>query len=77
MNPGLCSCTPPPLLPHLQVIRTNTQLSRPAGILWDKLSPQKLAQIRVLRDLKLHIEQETGQELPTGGRWARGGGGLL
>jgi hypothetical protein len=53
--------------PALQVICTNTQLSRPAGILWDKLSPQKLAQIRVLRDLKLRIEQETGQELPTGG----------
>lgn len=49
-----------------QVIRTNTQLRRPSGILWHKLSPQKLGQIRVLRELKQRIEQETGQTLPTG-----------
>jgi 5-formyltetrahydrofolate cyclo-ligase len=49
-----------------QVIRTNTQLPRPAGILWHRLSPQKLGQIRVLRELKQRIEQETGQQLPTG-----------
>jgi 5-formyltetrahydrofolate cyclo-ligase len=54
------------LLPGAQVIRTNTQLPRPAGILWHKLSPQKLAQIRVLRELKLRIEEEQGQPLPTG-----------
>lgn len=49
-----------------QVIRTNTQLRRPSGILWGKLSSQKLGQIRVLRELKQRIEQETGQTLPTG-----------
>lgn len=49
-----------------QVIRTNTKLRRPSGILWHKLSPQKLGQIRVLRELKQRIEQETGETLPTG-----------
>lgn len=61
---------PPPFPQHThtctQVIRTNTQLPRPSGILWDKLSPQKLGQIRVLRELKGRIETETGQTLPTG-----------
>ncbi|KAK3043901.1 hypothetical protein RJ639_000600 [Escallonia herrerae] len=37
-----------------------------AGIYWDKLSPEKLGQIRILRELKGKIEQETGQKLPTG-----------
>lgn len=37
-----------------------------AGIYWDKLSPEKLGQIRILRELKHRIEQETGQTLPTG-----------
>lgn len=50
----------------MQVIRTNTQLRRPSGILWHKLSPQKLGQIRVLQELKQRIEAETGQTLPTG-----------
>lgn len=50
----------------LQVIRTNTKLPRPSGILWHKLSPQKLGQIRVLRELKQRIEEETGQQLPSG-----------
>eukprot|EP00878_Enallax_costatus_P016918 GHUV01017760.1.p1 GENE.GHUV01017760.1~~GHUV01017760.1.p1 ORF type:complete len:193 (+),score=41.25 GHUV01017760.1:1102-1680(+) len=49
-----------------QVIRTNSRLLKPAGILWHKLSPQKLAQIRVLRDLKDRIEEATGEKLPTG-----------
>jgi 5-formyltetrahydrofolate cyclo-ligase len=48
------------------VIRTNTAIAKPSGILWDKLSPQKLGQIRVLRELKARIEQETGAQLPTG-----------
>ncbi len=52
----------------LQVIRTNTSLAKPAGILWHKLSPQKLAQIRVLQQLKERIERETGVKLPSGGR---------
>ena len=34
--------------------------------MWELLSPQKLAQIRVLRDLKRRIEEETGQALPQG-----------
>ncbi|KAF6263862.1 5-formyltetrahydrofolate cyclo-ligase family-domain-containing protein [Scenedesmus sp. NREL 46B-D3] len=49
-----------------QVIRTNSRLPKPAGILWHKLSPQKLGQIRVLQQLKRQIEAETGQALPTG-----------
>jgi 5-formyltetrahydrofolate cyclo-ligase len=36
------------------------------GIYWDLLSPQKLAQIQVLQDLKKKIELETGEKLPTG-----------
>jgi hypothetical protein len=56
----------------LQVIRTNSSLRKPAGILWHKLSPQKLGQIRVLQQLKRRIEEETGQPLPTGA-WLRGG----
>lgn len=35
-----------------------------AGIYWDKLSRQKLEQIRVLQDLKKRIEMETGETLP-------------
>jgi 5-formyltetrahydrofolate cyclo-ligase len=34
--------------------------------MWDLLSPQKLAQIKVLRDLEQRIEAETGQPLPQG-----------
>ncbi|WIA34178.1 hypothetical protein OEZ86_012536 [Tetradesmus obliquus] len=49
-----------------QVIRTNSGLPKPAGILWHKLSPQKLAQIRVLQRLKRQIEEQTGQPLPSG-----------
>jgi 5-formyltetrahydrofolate cyclo-ligase len=54
------------LLLRLQVIRTNSRLPKPPGILWHKLSPQKLGQIRVLQQLKRRIEEETGQQLPTG-----------
>lgn len=43
---------------------------RPPGILWELLSPQKLEAIRVLQELKQRIEQETGEPLPTGGRFA-------
>ncbi|KAF7127633.1 hypothetical protein RHSIM_Rhsim11G0111500 [Rhododendron simsii] len=53
-------CTP------TQVIFTRTQIPKPQGIYWDKLSPEKLGQIRVLRELKRKIEQETGQKLPSG-----------
>jgi hypothetical protein len=70
--PSPATYLPPPLPPlpnthaYTQVIRTSTQLPRLSGILWDKLSPQKLGQIRVLRELKSRIEAETGQTLPTG-----------
>ncbi|XP_078435156.1 nagB/RpiA/CoA transferase-like superfamily protein [Wolffia australiana] len=53
-------CTP------TQVIFTNTVIPKPQGIYWEKLSPEKLAQIRVLRELKRRIERETGRALPTG-----------
>ncbi|XP_027357681.1 5-formyltetrahydrofolate cyclo-ligase-like protein COG0212 isoform X2 [Abrus precatorius] len=53
-------CTP------TEVIFTHTSIPKPQGIYWDKLSPEKLGQIRVLRELKKRIEQETGQKLPTG-----------
>ncbi|KAJ6774055.1 5-FORMYLTETRAHYDROFOLATE CYCLO-LIGASE-RELATED [Salix purpurea] len=53
-------CTPS------QVIFTNTNIPKPQGIYWDKLSPEKLAQIRILRELKSRIERETGQKLPCG-----------
>lgn len=53
-------CTP------TQVIFTNTSIPKPQGIYWDKLSPEKLGQIRILRELKKRIEKETGQALPCG-----------
>lgn len=37
-----------------------------AGIYWDKLSPEKLQQIRILRELKKRLEKKTGRKLPTG-----------
>ncbi|RCV36077.1 hypothetical protein SETIT_7G290800v2 [Setaria italica] len=53
-------CTP------TQVIFTNTTIPKPQGIYWEKLSPEKLGQIRVLRELKARIEQEMGTKLPCG-----------
>ncbi|KAI3959659.1 hypothetical protein MKW92_012244 [Papaver armeniacum] len=53
-------CTP------TQVIFTNNSIPKPQGIYWDKLSPEKLGQIRVLRELKRRIERETGQRLASG-----------
>ncbi|CAI9266542.1 unnamed protein product [Lactuca saligna] len=53
-------CTP------TQIIFTNTSIPKPQGIYWDKLSPQKLRQVKILRELKAIIEKETGQKLPTG-----------
>ncbi|KAJ6798191.1 5-formyltetrahydrofolate cyclo-ligase-like protein [Iris pallida] len=53
-------CTP------TQVIFTNTTIPKPQGIYWDKLSPEKLGQIQILRELKRRIERETGQVLPSG-----------
>ncbi|KAM3255578.1 hypothetical protein ACQJBY_048669 [Aegilops geniculata] len=53
-------CTP------TQIILTNTAIPKPQGIYWEKLSPEKLGQIRILRELKRRIEQETGTILPCG-----------
>ncbi|CAI0396185.1 unnamed protein product [Linum tenue] len=53
-------CTP------TRVIFTNTRIPKPQGIYWDKLSPEKLGQVRILRELKRRIEKETGHKLPTG-----------
>ena len=61
---------------------------KPSGVFWELLSPQKLAQIRVLQQLKRRIEEERGAPLPSGpeetlpptaergprGRGRRGGG---
>jgi 5-formyltetrahydrofolate cyclo-ligase len=49
-----------------QVIYTNTTIPKPPGILWHKLSPQKLGQIRILQQLKDRLEGELGAPLPTG-----------
>ncbi|KAK9748748.1 hypothetical protein RND81_02G077900 [Saponaria officinalis] len=53
-------CTP------TRVIFTNTSIPKPQGIYWEKLSPEKLGQIRIFRELKKRIERETGHKLPTG-----------
>ncbi|KAK4859245.1 hypothetical protein QYF36_002132 [Acer negundo] len=53
-------CTP------TQVIFTDATIPKPKGIYWDKLSPEKLGQIQILRELKNRIEQERGQKLPCG-----------
>ncbi|KAJ7519615.1 hypothetical protein O6H91_20G046300 [Diphasiastrum complanatum] len=53
-------CTP------TQIIRTNTTLPRLQGMHWDKISPQRLSQIRILQELKYRVERETGEQLPVG-----------
>lgn len=53
-------CTP------TRIIHTNTKIPKPDGIYWDLLSPQKLAQVKVLRDLKAKKEAEQNAPLPTG-----------
>ncbi|KAJ7528353.1 hypothetical protein O6H91_16G095500 [Diphasiastrum complanatum] len=53
-------CTP------TQIIQTHTSIPKPEGIYWDKLSPQKLSQIKVLQELKKQIEKETGEEICIG-----------
>lgn len=49
-----------------KVIRVPNRAPKPSGIFWDLLSPQKLAQIRVLRQLKQEIEERQGKPLPSG-----------
>ena len=69
-----------------RVIRVpeSTRLGKPSGVYWHLLSPQKLAQIRVLQELKRRTEEERGVALPSGpeevlpptaDRKRRGGGG--
>jgi 5-formyltetrahydrofolate cyclo-ligase len=49
-----------------RVIRVPNRAPKPSGVFWDLLSPQKLAQIRVLRQLKQEIEERDGVALPSG-----------
>jgi 5-formyltetrahydrofolate cyclo-ligase len=49
-----------------KVIRVPNRAPKPSGIFWDLLSPQKLAQIRVLRQLKSEIEERDAKPLPSG-----------
>ena len=49
-----------------RTIRVPNRVPKPSGVYWDLLSPQKLAQIKVLRDLKEEIEERTGEALPSG-----------
>lgn len=53
-------CTP------TRIIRVVRSMPKPTGIYWDKLSPQKLASIRVLQQLKAKLERELGHALPSG-----------
>ena len=49
-----------------RTIRVPNRAPKPSGIFWELLSPQKLAAIRVLRQLKEQIETESGTTLPSG-----------
>ena len=49
-----------------RIIRVSDRAPKPSGVYWDLLSPQKLAQIRVLQRLKARLEQEAGEPLPQG-----------
>lgn len=49
-----------------RVIRVPNRAPKPSGIMWDLLSPQKLAQIKVLQQLKRDIEERDGIQLPSG-----------
>jgi 5-formyltetrahydrofolate cyclo-ligase len=49
-----------------RVIRVPNRAPKPSGVYWDLLSPQKLAQIRVLQQLKKEIEVRQGAALPSG-----------
>lgn len=49
-----------------RIIRVPNRAPKPSGVFWDLLSPQKLQQIRVLRQLKQEIEEREGITLPSG-----------
>ncbi|CAI7851396.1 unnamed protein product [Closterium sp. NIES-53] len=53
-------CTPS------QIIQVLSQFPKPSGIYWHLLSPQKLAQIRILQQLKSTLEAQSGAALPLG-----------
>ncbi len=48
-----------------RIIRVPNRKPKPSGVFWDLLSTQKLAQIRVLQQLKREIEK-SGEVLPSG-----------
>ena len=47
-------------------VPAGSRAPKPSGVYWDLLSPQKLAQIKVLRDLKQRLELAAGAPLPSG-----------
>lgn len=49
-----------------RIIRVPNRKPKPSGVFWDLLSPQKLAQIRVLQQLKKETEERIGETLPDG-----------
>ena len=50
-----------------RTIYVSNRVPKPSGVFWDLLSPQKLAQIKVLRQLKQDIETRNGNvKLPSG-----------
>ena len=49
-----------------KIIWVPNRAPKPSGIFWDLLSPQKLAQIKVLRELKQFLEGRDGITLPSG-----------
>jgi len=49
-----------------RTIRVPNRAPKPSGVFWDLLSPQKLAQIRVLQQLKRELEEQNGEKLPSG-----------
>ena len=49
-----------------RIIHVSNRLPKPSGVYWDLLSPQKLAQISVLQELKKRTEEELGETLPSG-----------
>ena len=49
-----------------RIIRVPNRAPKPSGVFWDLLSPQKLAQIRVLQQLKREIEERDSATLPSG-----------
>lgn len=49
-----------------RIIRVPNRVPKPSGVFWELLSPQKLAQIKVLQQLKQDIEARDQTTLPSG-----------